>query len=67
MEKEINDVEYCEQSKYHYHTGYESFPINDKLTLYIKENTTGVPVYKVKQNKTDIDFTQNYNDIISNV
>ncbi len=40
MEKEINDVEYCEQSKYHYHTGYESFPINDKLTLYIKENTT---------------------------
>ena len=42
--------------------------IMNQVEFYdIKENTTGVPVYKVKQTKTDIDFTQNYNDIISNV
>lgn len=31
----------------------------------IKESATGSPIYEIKQNKSDIDFTQNYNDITS--
>lgn len=33
----------------------------------IKESATGTPIYKVKQNKTDIDFSQNYNEIIGTI
>jgi hypothetical protein len=33
----------------------------------IKESETGAPIYEVKQNKTTIDFSQNYTDIVSNV
>lgn len=33
----------------------------------IKEQTTGTPIYEVKQNKTNIDFSQDYNDIIGTV
>lgn len=33
----------------------------------IKESATGSPVYEIKQNKANIDFGQNYNDIIGTV
>lgn len=33
----------------------------------IKESATGTPIYKVKQNKTDIDFSQNYTDIVGTI
>lgn len=33
----------------------------------IKESATGTPVYEVRQNKTNIDFTQDYTNIVSNV
>lgn len=33
----------------------------------IKESATGTPIYEIKENKTNIDFTQNYNNITSEV
>lgn len=41
--------------------------VNQVEHFVIKESATGTPVYEVKQNKTDIDFNQNFNDIVSNI
>ena len=39
----------------------------NQLHYIIKESATGSPVYEIKQNKANIDFGQNYNDIIGTV
>lgn len=42
--------------------------ITNQVEHYIiKESATGTPIYEIKQNKTDIDFSQNYNDIVSTI
>lgn len=38
---------------------------NQTERYLVKSNATGTPVYEVKQNRADIDFTQNYNDIVN--
>ena len=39
--------------------------VNQAEHYIIKESETGKPAYEVKQNKTNIDFNQNYSDITS--
>lgn len=39
--------------------------VNQVEHYIIKESATGAPMYEVKENKTDIDFSQNYNNITS--
>lgn len=41
--------------------------VNQSEHYIIKESSTGTPIYEVKQNKTNIDFGQDYNDIIGTV